>query len=80
MPALPTMIKVVIIHKLNLMPDSMFTLESIIKTNISVDGAFTGSFFNDTIWPFGPGNCSSAGTVRYQFNSSDCVDWNAANI
>lgn len=49
----------------------------IVKIDVSVDGAFTGSIFNGAIWPAGPGNCSAAGTVGYQFNSSDSVDWNA---
>ena len=52
----------------------------IIKIDITVDGQLIGSINNGAFWPSGPGNCSAAGTVPYQFNSSQSIDWNASII
>ena len=30
-----------------------------------------------SIWPYGPGNCSASGTVQYQFNDGESIDWEA---
>ncbi len=49
----------------------------ITNIDISIDGEYIGSIANGFIWPNGPGNCSSTGTVQYQFQNSESIDWNA---
>jgi len=49
----------------------------IVNIDVTINGEFIGSISDGFIWPNGPGNCSSQGTVPYQFLDSTPVDWNA---
>ena len=56
---------------------NLFQNIPITRIDISIDGVFIGSINNGFIWSNGPGNCSSTGTVQYQFLDGSSVDWNA---
>lgn len=47
------------------------------KIDITINGEFIGSITNGFIWPNGPGNCSSTGTVQFEFTNPNSIDWNA---
>lgn len=49
----------------------------IVNIEITINGQYVGNIPNGFIWPNGPGNCSSTGTIQYQFQSSEAIDWNA---
>lgn len=49
----------------------------ITRIDITINGESIGSINGGFTWPNGPGNCSSTGTVSYQFTNSNTVDWNA---
>lgn len=44
-------------------------------TEVFVDGNLVGWF--SAYYPNGPGNCSSPGTLSYQFQDRNTVDWNS---
>lgn len=56
---------------------NLFQNIPIVKIDIFIDGDLAGTIPDGFIWPNGPGNCSAAGTVSYQFTDSNTVDWNA---
>lgn len=56
---------------------NLFNGVPIVNIDISLNGEAIGSIPNGFIWPNGPGNCSSSGTVPYQFQDASVVDWNA---
>ncbi|WP_147377229.1 hypothetical protein [Mangrovibacterium diazotrophicum] len=47
----------------------------IVKVDVSVNGSNIGSI--NAVYPSGPGNCSAVGTIAYEFQSGESVDWNS---
>jgi len=48
---------------------------TIVGVEVNVDGTLLGSTF--AIYPAGPGNCSAVGTLVYQFQDGESIDWNS---
>lgn len=55
--------------------NTAFGLVFIDHVEVYVDGNAVGAF--SAYYPNGPGNCSSPGTVSYQFQDRNTVDWNS---
>lgn len=47
----------------------------ITKIDVTVGGNAIGSI-PGTYYPSGPGNCSAQGTISFQFDNSNKIDWN----
>lgn len=47
----------------------------ITKIDVTINSSALGTI-PGTFYPSGPGNCSAQGTVPFQFESGDKVDWN----
>lgn len=56
--------------------EGFFSGIPIVKVDVSVDGNNIVTT-NGTFYQNGPGNCSASGTIAYQFESGNSVDWNA---
>ena len=49
--------------------------EGVVKIDLMVNGNFVGSI-DGVNWPSGPGNCSAIGTIPFQFENGETIDWN----
>lgn len=58
---------------------STFNGIPIVRVDVNVNGNNLGST-NGTFFPSGPGNCSVPGTIPFQFQNGENIDWNATVI
>ena len=49
---------------------------TISNVNVTVNGSSIGNM-NTVYYPSGPGNCMANGTLPYQFNDGEAIQWNS---